>query len=143
MKTQYTLLSYSSRNARRSFFLTLPHFRPPAPAPRSVSLTLFISLALERHREHAGTFVIVAITSIGQSADELMSHDGNYCRATQDDVRSFAKRVTTTTVISYVMNLHLVHVDSRLRCLHKYEKCVFTYYFNISHNFIKNRILQA
>lgn len=129
MKMQYTFPSYSSRNARRSFFLALSLPAFPASATHRVALALFVSLALGRHREHAGTFVIVAISSIGQSADELMSHDGNYCHATQDDVRSFAKKVITATVVSCVtMNLHLAH-DGR-----KYEKCIFTkYYFDISY----------
>lgn len=113
MKTQYTFFLTPRRTRDvRSFSLFL---FPPAPAVQRVSLTLFISLALGRHREHAGTFVMVAIASIGQLADELMSHDGNYCHATQDDVRSFAKRVTIATVVPYVtMNLHLAYDECKI-----------------------------
>jgi len=91
-----------------TFFLSRSSSSLPAFAPHRVSLTLFVSLALGQ--QHADTFVIVTTASISQSMDELMSHDGNYCYTTHDDVRSFAKRVTTATVLSYVtMNLHLAH----------------------------------
>lgn len=124
----YTFLSRSSRHARRSLLLTLASFAPASLSiPHRFFLTLFISLALRA--EHADTFVIIAIASIGQSANELMSHGGNYCRATQDDVRSFVKRVTTATGIPYhfvIMNLHtrarlthiLKHNNKNVRKMH-------------------------
>lgn len=95
----YTFLSRSSRRARRSLLLAPVSLSPPLS-----SLTASLSPSSSPSRfsngaEDADTFVIIAIASIGQSANGLMSHGGNYCRATQDDVRSSAKRVTTVTVI--------------------------------------------
>lgn len=66
-----------------------------------------------------------------------MFHDSNYRRATQDDVRSFANRVTTATVVLYVtVNLHLIHACSeyieynRFLLLNKYKKYVI--YIHVS-----------
>lgn len=83
--------SYSSRDTRCSVFLSLPL---PSPFPRSPTLlrlshpfhlsrawTIQRARRYLRHRYH--------IASIGQLADELMSHDVNYCRATQDDHPQF------------------------------------------------------
>jgi len=97
MKTQYTRFFLAPRGVRDVRFISL---LPPSLLP---SLTALLSHPLHLPRafdgvEYADTFVIIAIASIGQSANGLMSHGGNYRRATQDDVRSFAKRVTTATV---------------------------------------------
>lgn len=82
-------VSFLLLKARARLALCRSSLLSPSPAiPLSpVSLSLSPSHRLSRAWMHKGTFVMIAVASIGQSANGLMSHDGNYCRATQDDVR--------------------------------------------------------
>lgn len=125
-------VSFLLLTARAGFILSRSRLSSPACHP---SPFLSRPLHLSRAWTHKGTFVMIAVASIGQSANGLMSHDGNYCRATQDDVRSFAKRVTTAyrdfvrhcesavDACSAVSTKYIMRVN-------RYRKCIVIRSFN-------------